>query len=37
MWWWILPPGICIMIAVLGFYFLSLAFEEILNPRLRKR
>lgn len=34
-WWWFLPPGICIMIVVMAFYFVGRAYEEIANPRLR--
>jgi peptide/nickel transport system permease protein len=37
LWWWILPPGLCIVLIVLGFYFMFLASDEILNPRLRTR
>jgi peptide/nickel transport system permease protein len=34
-WWWFLPPGICIMLLVMAFYFVGRAYEEIANPRLR--
>ena len=34
-WWWFLPPGICIMLLVMSFYFVGRAYEEIANPRLR--
>jgi ABC-type dipeptide/oligopeptide/nickel transport system permease subunit len=33
--WWVLPPGLLITLAVLGFAFIGFALEEILNPRLR--
>lgn len=36
MWWYVLPPGICIVLIVLAFSLLGYAFEEILNPKLRK-
>lgn len=36
-WWYILPPGICIVLVVLGFTFVSFALDDILNPKLRKR
>lgn len=36
MWWYVLPPGICIILIVLAFSLLGYAFEEILNPKLRK-
>jgi peptide/nickel transport system permease protein len=34
-WWWFLPPGICIVLIVMSFYFVGRAYEEIANPRLR--
>lgn len=34
--WWVLPPGLLITLAVLGFAFSGYALEEIFNPRLRK-
>jgi ABC-type dipeptide/oligopeptide/nickel transport system permease subunit len=34
--WWILPPGLLITTAVLGFAFTGYALEETINPRLRK-
>ncbi len=36
-WWWFLPPGLSITVLVLGFFFISRAFDEIVNPRLRER
>ncbi len=36
-WWWLLPPGLCITLISLGFYLIGRAFDEIVNPRLRKR
>lgn len=35
--WWVLPPGMMITLAVLGFAFSGYALEEIFNPRLRRR
>jgi ABC-type dipeptide/oligopeptide/nickel transport system permease subunit len=35
--WWVLPPGLLITAAVLGFAFTGLAAEEALNPRLRRQ
>jgi peptide/nickel transport system permease protein len=32
-WWYILPPGIAILIVVLGFTLIGRAIENILNPR----
>lgn len=36
-WWWFFPPGLSITLLVLGFFFVSRAFDEIINPRLRER
>ena len=36
-WWYIVPPGICIMLLVMGFAFISYSTDQILNPRLRRR
>ena len=33
--WWVLPPGICIAAAVLGFALIGYALEERARPRLR--
>ena len=35
--WWIIAPGMCIVIVVLGFTLLGYALDDILNPKLRKR
>jgi peptide/nickel transport system permease protein len=35
--YWILPPGICISLLSLSFYLIGKGFDEIINPRLRKR
>jgi peptide/nickel transport system permease protein len=35
--WWMLPPGICIALLSMSFYFVGLALDEIVNPRLRER
>jgi peptide/nickel transport system permease protein len=37
MYWWILAPGFCIVLVVLGFTLLGYALDEILNPKLRHR
>lgn len=34
--WWVLPPGLCITLAVMGFALVGFAFEERVNPRLRR-
>jgi peptide/nickel transport system permease protein len=36
-WWWLLPPGVSITLLSLGFYLLGRGFDEIINPRLRRR
>jgi len=37
MWWWIVPPGLCIAAISLSFILLGYALDEILNPKLRER
>ena len=32
--WWVLPPGVMIMLASLGFALIAFAVEERINPRL---
>jgi peptide/nickel transport system permease protein len=36
-WWYLLPPGIAIVIVVLGFTMVGRAVEHILNPRMGGR
>jgi len=36
-WWWLIPPGLSITFLSLGFYLMGRGFDEIINPRLRKR
>jgi peptide/nickel transport system permease protein len=36
-WWYLVPPGLCIVLVVLGFTMCGYAFDEILDPRLRGR
>jgi len=33
-WWYVLPPGVAILIVVLGFTLVGRAVENILNPRM---
>jgi peptide/nickel transport system permease protein len=35
-WWWVLPPGILIVITALAFMLLALALEPVVDPRLRR-
>ena len=37
LWWWLLPPGIAIILVVVAFTFIGTAFDEVLDPKLRKR
>ena len=34
--WWILPPGLALTVAILGFAFLGYAIEELADPRLAR-
>lgn len=36
-WWFIIPPGVCVVLVVLAFTLVGQALEEVLNPRLRAR
>jgi len=36
-WWYLLPPGIAIVVVVLGFTLSGRALETVLNPNLRAR
>jgi peptide/nickel transport system permease protein len=36
-WWFIVPPGLCVVVVVLSFTLIGQALEEVLNPRLRGR
>jgi peptide/nickel transport system permease protein len=36
-WFWIFPPGLCIMLLVLSIYLISQGIEEVVNPQLRER
>ena len=35
--YWFVPPGICIMLAVMAGFFIGRGYEELLFPRLRGR
>lgn len=37
LWWWVIPPGLCIALVSLSFILLGYALDDILNPRLRQR
>ncbi len=36
-WWWFATPSFCIVVLVTSLVFVSRAYEEVANPRLRKR
>jgi len=36
-WWFIVPPGVCVVLVVLSFTLIGQALEEVLNPRLAGR
>ncbi len=35
--YWFVPPGLCIMLAVMAGFFIGRGYEELLFPRLRRR
>jgi peptide/nickel transport system permease protein len=35
--WYIIPPGLCVLMVVLSFSYIGNAFDEVANPRLRRR
>ena len=36
-WMYLLPPGVAIILVVIAFTFMGTAFDEVLDPKLRKR
>ena len=34
-WWWVMPPGLLIVITAMTFVLLTLGLEPVINPRLR--
>jgi peptide/nickel transport system permease protein len=36
-WWWLLAPGVAIVLVVLAFTMCGYALDDILNPRIRER
>ncbi len=36
-WWWFATPSICIILLVSALVFISRAYEEVANPRLKQR
>jgi peptide/nickel transport system permease protein len=37
LWWWVFPPGIMVILLLMGVSILGHAMDEIANPRLRRR
>jgi peptide/nickel transport system permease protein len=37
LWWWLIPPGICICLVTLAFTMCGYALDEVLNPKIRER
>ncbi|MGC8672229.1 MAG: ABC transporter permease [Thermoplasmata archaeon] len=35
--WWLIPPGLAITLLSMAFYLVGRAFDEVVNPRLRRR
>ncbi|MEM2702985.1 MAG: ABC transporter permease [Candidatus Bathyarchaeia archaeon] len=36
-WFWVIPPGLAIMLLAVAFILIGYALDEILNPKLRRR
>jgi peptide/nickel transport system permease protein len=36
-WWWVVSPGVLIVLTAMTFMLLALAMEPVVNPRLRKQ
>jgi peptide/nickel transport system permease protein len=36
-WWWFLPPSLSIVLLISAMIFISQAYEEVTNPKLRER
>ncbi|WP_218973337.1 ABC transporter permease [Mesobacillus jeotgali] len=35
--WYLIAPGLCVVLVVLGFTFIGYAMDEVLNPKLKRR
>lgn len=35
--WWIVPPGLCVAVLIVGFALVGTGVEELTDPRLRRR
>jgi peptide/nickel transport system permease protein len=36
-WWWVLPPSIALVMLISSLYLVGRSYEELTNPRLRRR
>jgi peptide/nickel transport system permease protein len=36
-WWWLIPPGVALVMVTLSFTMCGYALDDILNPKLRRR
>ena len=36
-WWYVVPPGLCILLVALSFILIGHSLDEILNPKLRRQ
>jgi peptide/nickel transport system permease protein len=36
-WWWVIPPGLAIVVTAVTFMFLALGMEPVVDPRLKGR
>ncbi len=36
-WWWVIPPGVLIIVTAMAFTMLALAMEQVVDPRLRQQ
>jgi peptide/nickel transport system permease protein len=34
-WWWVIAPGLCIILVGLAFVLISVSIEDVFNPKLR--
>jgi peptide/nickel transport system permease protein len=37
LWWYFIPPGVCVILVVLAFILIGRALEDVFNPQLRGR
>lgn len=36
LWWWFIPPGLCVALLCAGLTFINFGIDELANPRLRR-